>query len=140
MGGQWKGGGLTGKSNAEMRVTCHTVGTGPRETRVSLETQVCATCWVPATPRLCLQWRCEEVRCEEVRGETLVVIWALVEAAGLVLCSPFAVGGKRALSTVLPQQVMLGRLVRMVEEGGQGGALACCPQEEGSVQLLWRLV
>ena len=25
MGGQWKGGGLTGKSNAEIRVMCHTV-------------------------------------------------------------------------------------------------------------------
>ena len=80
------------------------------------------------------------MRGEEVRGETLGVIWALVEAAGSVLCSPFAVGGKRALNTVLTQQVMLGRLVRMVEEGGQEGALACCPQEEGSVQLLWRLV
>lgn len=51
--------------------------------------KVCATCWVPATPRLCLQWRCEEVR-----GEMLVVIWALVEAAGLVLYFPLAVGGR----------------------------------------------
>ena len=80
------------------------------------------------------------MRGEEVRGETLVVIWALVEAAGSVLCFPFAVGGKRALSTVLTQQATLGRLVRMVEEGGQEGALACCLQEEGSVRLLWRLV
>ena len=46
-------------------------------------------------------------------------------------------GREEASSSVLTQQAMLGRLVRMVEVGGQGGPLACCLQEEGS--LLWRL-
>lgn len=59
------------------------------QSKVVWSLKVCATYWVPATPRLCLQWRCEEVR-----GEMLVVIWALVEAAGLVLYLLLAMGGR----------------------------------------------